>query len=282
MKLRIGTRGSALALWQARWVAARLTEITGKELELVIVKTTGDKDHESELASFGGAGAFTREIDTAQRRGDFEVSVHSLKDLPTQGREGLPLIAVPERAPVEDCLVSRDDMKLDELPQGARVGTGSPRRAAQLKRLRPDVEVVPIRGNVPTRIEKVRKGDVDATFLAHAGLKRLELEHEIAEVLAVHRMVPAAGQGALGIVVREEAADAIESALPLNHVTTRLAVEVERSVIATLGAGCHAPLGVHAVCDASGCEVVARLVGVDGSPVVERGTNTHWVGVELA
>jgi hydroxymethylbilane synthase len=242
--LRIGTRGSALALAQSKWVAGEIGKATGEAPELVIVKTTGDRFQQQALASFGGAGAFTMEIDSEQRAGRFEISVHSLKDLPTKGREGLVLAAVPPRAPVEDCLVSRGGVRLAELPQGATVASGSARRAAQLLRLRPDLKLTEIRGNVETRIFKVRRGEADATLLARAGLTRLGLVQEIAEALDVLAMVPAAGQGALAIVVREDAADALAAVRRLDDASSRAEVEAEREVLAALGGGCHLPLGV--------------------------------------
>ncbi len=267
--LRIGTRGSALALWQARYVAGEVERLTGNAPEIVVVRTSGDRDRTSALTAFGGTGAFTRELDAAQRRGDFEISVHSLKDLPTADRDGLVLAAVPQRAPVEDCLVSRGGVALDALPRGARVGTGSPRRAAQLRRLRPDLDITGLRGNVPTRIRMVREGEVVATLLAHAGLRRLELEGDIAEVLDVDRMLPAVGQGALGIVVREAAADVVALVATLQHAATRAAVDAERAVIAELGAGCHMPLGCLAHTDDGVLRVRARVVSADGRAVFE-------------
>ncbi len=269
MKLRIGTRGSALAMAQAGWVAERL-RAAGCEADIVIVRTTGDVVQDQALPSFGGAGVFTREIDAGQREGAFELSVHSLKDLPTAGREGLVLAAVPERAPVEDCLVSASGASLAELPRGARVGTGSPRRSAQLLSVRRDLSVHDIRGNVDTRIRKVREGAFDATLLARAGLLRLCLEHEIAEVLPVATMLPAAGQGALAIVVRSDAAGALSAARTLDDLRAHAEVDAERAVLSELGGGCHLPLGCLARCDAAGrLTLRARVVSDDGLRRVE-------------
>ncbi len=270
MPLRIGTRGSALALWQSRHIAAEIGRITGETPELVVVRTTGDADQSTRLAQFGGAGAFTMEIDVGQRRGDFEISVHSLKDLPTQGREGLLLAAVPLRALVEDCLVSRAGNSLEGLPTGAVVGTGSERRRAQLRRLRPDLEVTGIRGNVGTRLRKVREGVVDATFLARAGLERLGLADEISEVIDPERLVPAAGQGALAIVVREGADAALAAVAQLDHAATRAEITAERAVLAKLGGGCHLPMGALARTGDDGrLRLHARVVSPDGLRMVE-------------
>ncbi len=271
--LRIGSRGSALALAQSRTVAAALEAALGlanaAAPEIVVIETHGDRDRSAALPDFGGTGAFTREIDEQQRAGRFEVSVHSLKDLPTTGREGLVLAAVPERAPVEDCVVSRHPGGLDDLPPGATLGTGSERRRAQVRALRPDLEVVPIRGNVDTRIAKVRNGVVDATLLARAGLLRLGRGGEAAEVLAVDRMVPAAAQGALAIVVREDAAEALAACRALEHAPSRAAVDAERAVLRALGGGCHLPLGVLARTKGERIELRARVVSIDGERKLE-------------
>ncbi len=269
MTLRIGTRGSALALAQSRWVAARLGALLGKAPEILIVRTTGDRDQTSELASFGGAGAFTSEIDRQQRDGAFEISVHSLKDLPTEGREGLVLAGVPSRAPVADCLVTRDGLRLEALPAGAVVGTGSARRSAQLRRLRPDLTVTGIRGNVGTRIEHVRGGKVDATLLARAGLVRLGLADEAAETLTVQQMVPAAGQGALAIVVHEDAHDAWAAVARLDDPATRAEVTAERATLAALGGGCHLPMGVLGRVRDGLLTLCARVVSPDGLETIE-------------
>jgi hydroxymethylbilane synthase len=268
-RLRIGTRGSALALAQSRWTAAEVKRITGEEPEIVIVRTSGDRFQAQTLASFGGAGAFTMEIDAEQRAGRFEISVHSLKDLPTKGREGLLLAAIPPRAPVEDCIVSLGNKRLADLPHGASVASGSARRTAQMLRLRPDLTLTGLRGNVDTRIRKVREGQAAATLLARAGLTRLALTHEIAEVLDVERMVPAAGQGALALVASEGSSDAIAALSPLDDAATRAEVVAEREVLAALGGGCHLPLGVLGRASRGRLTLVARVVSADGKRMVE-------------
>lgn len=263
--IRLGTRGSNLALAQSRDVAARLTARTGVPVELVVVRTSGDRLTQVPLRDFAGVGAFTREIDVQQREGRFELSVHSLKDLPTEGREGLLLAAVPERAPVEDCLISRDDRGLTELPEGARVGTGSARRAAQLLAVRPDLDVVGIRGNVETRLGRVEDGTVDATLLARAGLVRLGLTDRISQVLHADVMLPAAAQGALALVVRAEADWAFEAVAGLEDAASRAEVDAERAVLSELGGGCHLPVGVLARVEGEGLQLRAAVVAADGS-----------------
>jgi len=270
-RLRIGTRGSALALAQSRWTAGEIRRLTGEEPEIVIVKTSGDRFQAQTLASFGGAGAFTMEIDAEQRAGRFEISVHSLKDLPTKGREGLLLAAIPPRAPVEDCIVSLGMKTLADLPHGACVASGSARRTAQMLRLRPDLTLTGLRGNVDTRIRKVREGQAAATLLARAGLTRLSLTHEIAEILDVERMVPAAGQGALALVATETSPAAIAALSPLDDAATRAEVVAEREVLAALGGGCHLPLGVLGRVVGGKLPLVARVVSADGKRMIEDG-----------
>lgn len=287
MRLRIGTRGSALALAQSRWVAAQLGAVTGEEPDIEIVRTSGDRVQDAALMTFGGLGVFTREIDEGQRAGRFDISVHSLKDLPTAGREGLVLAATPHRAPVEDCLVARGGQRLADLPPGARVGSGSPRRRAQVLRLRPDLDLREIRGNVDTRLRKVREGEYDATFLARAGLVRLGLEREVTEVVDTVRLVPAAGQGSLAIVVREGADEAFAACHRLDHGPTRAEVDAERAVLAVLGGGCHLPLGCLGRATGDGrLRLVARVVSQDGRSIVEETgeaplADAHALGVRV-
>lgn len=266
MKLRIGTRGSALALAQATWTQARLREVTGEEPEIVIVRTSGDRVQDVALRTFGGVGVFTKEIDEGQRAGAFDISVHSLKDLPTTGRDGLLLTAVPERAPVEDCLVARAAKSLETLPHGARIGSGSPRRRAQLLAVRADFAVEEIRGNVDTRLRKVKEGAVDATLLARAGLVRLGLAAEITQVIPTETMLPAAGQGALALVVREGCDAAAAAVRSLEHRGARAEIDAERAVLGTLGGGCHLPLGCLGRADLATGRLTlrARVVAPDG------------------
>jgi hydroxymethylbilane synthase len=266
MKLRIGTRGSALALAQATWTQARLREVTGEEPEIVIVRTSGDRVQDVALRTFGGVGVFTKEIDEGQRAGAFDISVHSLKDLPTTGREGLLLTAVPVRAPVEDCLVARDATSLETLRHGARIGSGSPRRRAQLLAVRGDFAVEEIRGNVDTRLRKVKEGAVDATLLARAGLVRLGLVAEITQVIPTETMLPAAGQGALALVVREGCDAAAAAVRSLEDRGARAEIDAERAVLGTLGGGCHLPLGCLGRTDLATGRLTlrARVVAPDG------------------
>jgi hydroxymethylbilane synthase len=245
--LRIGTRGSRLARWQAEWVAQQLCKrYAGLEVELVEVQTSGDMDRRSPLAEIGGAGLFTKEIQRAVRDHFVDIAVHSLKDLPTLLAPDLTLAAVTAREVATDAFVAPVYQTLDALPAGAKVGTSSPRRRAQLLFLRPDVEVVAVRGNVETRLAHAIEGRLDAIVLAEAGVHRLELDRHITEHLCPPRFLPAVGQGALGIECRREEADILALLESLDDATTRRAVVAERALLAALGGGCNLPLAAWA------------------------------------
>ena len=280
--LTIGSRGSALALWQARYVASRLSAL-GVETKIEIIKTTGDHLQTASLAQTGGKGLFTKEIEDALLAGHIDLAVHSLKDLPVDLPAGLALAAVPERDDPRDALVGRT---LEELAQGALVGTSSGRRAAQLRLLRPDLLAQPIRGNVDTRLRKVREGAYAATLLAVAGLRRLGLEGEIAQIFSVDEMTPAPGQGALGIETREQG-EAWEICRQLEHLATRRQVVCERAVLAELGGGCQLPLGALAEQEGSVLHARAVIIAPQGGRFVRashRGPveDAERIGRELA
>ncbi|HET8663980.1 MAG TPA: hydroxymethylbilane synthase [Nocardioides sp.] len=242
--IRLGTRASALATTQARWVGDRLGEAAGREVELVEITTEGDRDT-APLAQLGGTGVFVSALREALVDGRIDVAVHSLKDLPTQPPAGLALAAIPVREDPRDVVVARDGLTLGELPVGSRVGTGAPRRAAQLRALGLGLEITEIRGNVDTRIRKVRDGAYDAIVLARAGLARLNRLDEATEVLDPLQMLPAPGQGALAVETRE-GDDLTTVVSVLDDPRTRAAVTAERAVLATLEGGCAAPVGVLA------------------------------------
>ena len=258
--LTIGSRGSHLALWQARYVAG-LLERNGVETRIEIIKTTGDHLQTASLMQAGGKGLFTKEIEDALLAGAIDLAVHSLKDLPTETPEGLAIAAIPEREDARDALVG---CRLNALRPGARVGTSSGRRAAQLRLLRSDVAVEPVRGNVDTRLRKLKEGQYDAILLAAAGLRRLGLEEEIAERLSVEQMCPAPGQGALAIQTR--AGDgAHEVAGVLNHAATAEAVTCERAALAALGGGCQLPVGAFAEIEGGKLRLRVVVLASDGS-----------------
>jgi hydroxymethylbilane synthase len=242
--LRLGTRASALAMTQSGQVADRL-RAAGADVELVTVSTEGDRNLQP-LVELGGQGVFVVALREALLRGDVDLAVHSLKDLPTTPDPRLVIAAIPQRVDPRDALVARDGLTLGELPRGARVGTGSPRRAAQLNALGLGVEVVEIRGNVDTRIGKVVSGEYDAVLLARAGLLRLGRADEATEVIDPLQMLPAPGQGALAVECRADDDATIRLLSALDDSDTRAAVTAERSLLATLEAGCSAPVGALA------------------------------------
>lgn len=256
-RLRIGTRGSQLARWQSGWVADRLRELhPGLDVELVEIKTQGDRDRNSPLSVIGGTGLFTKEIQRALLDGSVDLAVHSLKDLPTDGPSDLVLGAVPEREDVADALIAPVYKSLAELPLGATVGTGSLRRRAMLLHARPDLKVVGLRGNVDTRLKRASDGTLDAVVLAAAGLRRLGLDQHVTQWLTAPEFLPAVGQGALGIECRAEDTETQGFLAPLNHEPTRQAALAERECLNVLGGGCLIPLGAYA---RAGTQGVLRL-----------------------
>jgi hydroxymethylbilane synthase len=246
MTLRLGTRASALATTQAQQIADRLKAEAGVDVELVTISTEGDRDQATPLATLGGQGVFVAALREAVVSGEVDFAVHSLKDLPTTADPRLSVAAVPSREDPRDAVVARDNLTLGELPAGSTVGTGSPRRTAQINALGLGLNVVPIRGNVDTRIEKVRRGDVDAVVLALAGLKRLGRADEATELLDPLQILPAPGQGALACECRADDGTTANLLAHLDDAETRSAVTAERSLLATLEAGCSAPVGALA------------------------------------
>ena len=260
----IGSRGSKLALWQAEWVKARLEE-AGSPCRIQIIRTTGDKITDVALSKVGTKGLFTKEIEEALLDGRVDLAVHSLKDMPTELPPGLVLSAIPKREDPRDAVVGG---RLDELPEGAKAGTSSLRRAAQLKLLRPDLTIESIRGNVDTRLRKLDEGQFDAIVLAAAGLKRLGREERITELLPVDKMYPAVGQGALAIETRAGGGEAVEACRRLNDTGTESAVIAERAVLASLGGGCQVPIGAHAIVNGDKLLIRAIVISPDGRGVV--------------
>jgi hydroxymethylbilane synthase len=241
--LRIGTRGSALALWQARSIAEALREATGIEPEIVVIKTSGDKFQQVSFSQIGTKGVFIKELEDALLEERIDLAVHSMKDVPTEMPEGLLIAAIGKREDVRDALLSSSGATLASLPQGARVGTSSLRRQSQLLYARRDLRLLELRGNVDTRIEKLKRGDYDAIVLAKAGLDRLGLSGNISQVLPHDVSLPAAGQGAIGIEARAGDAETMRVLAGLEDAETRSAVTAERCALAGLGGGCQVPIG---------------------------------------
>ncbi|WP_221353166.1 hydroxymethylbilane synthase [Streptomyces beigongshangae] len=278
--LRLGTRRSRLAMAQSGQVADAVSQVTGRPVELVEITTYGDTSREH-LAQIGGTGVFVTALREALLRGEVDFAVHSLKDLPTGQPDELALAAVPARADVRDVLIARDGLTFAELPDGARIGTGSPRRMAQLNAYARDhgltIETVPIRGNIDTRIGFVRSGELDGVVLAAAGLQRVGRTGEVTDFLPVDTVLPAPGQGALAIECAADDADLVAALAALDDPFTRVAVTAERSLLAALEAGCSAPVGAFADLLADGQIVKEmRLRGVvgttDGSTLVQLST----------
>jgi len=241
-KLRLGTRGSPLARWQADWTAGELSNL-GYDVELVPITTSGDREQVTPIGGLGLQGVFTKELQKALLDGAIDFAVHSLKDLPTEPTPGLCLTAVPARGPLGDCLVSAKYRSWEELPQGAIVGTGSQRRRSQLLHIRPDLKMEDVRGNVDTRLRKLHEGQYAAIILAEAGLVRLELSEHIAQVLPRHVMISAVGQGALGMEAREDDRTTRDALAKLDDMATHRSVLAERSLLHSLRGGCLAPVG---------------------------------------
>lgn len=264
--LTIGSRGSQLALWQANHIRAQLEQL-GEDCRVEIIRTTGDKITDVPLAKVGTKGLFTKEIEEALLDGRIDLAVHSLKDLPTELPQGLKLAAVPQREDPHDALAGR---RLAELPQGAKVGTSSLRRVAQLRAARPDLQVESVRGNLDTRLRKLSEGQYDAVVLAAAGLKRLGWADRIAELLPFEVMCPAVGQGALAIETRDDGGAAAAFCARLDDAPTRAAVTAERAVLAELGGGCQVPIGAHAEISRGEMRLIAIVGMPDGTHILRR------------
>ena len=275
-QLRIGSRGSQLALWQANHISA-LLRARGHEVEIEIIHTTGDKITEVALAKVGTKGMFTKEIEEALAAGRVDLAVHSLKDLPTELPRGFEIAAITEREDPRDAFCSQLYSNIENLPQGAHVGTSSLRRQAQLKAIRPDLDVHPLRGNVDTRLRKLEQGEYDAIILASAGLKRLGKTELIKQIIPAEIMCPAAGQGALGIEIREGDAATRQHLAFLNDPAARAATACERALLNSLGGGCQVPIGAFAEIRGPGTSSKESMVevaqrfgaanqGTDGEP----------------
>ena len=284
-RLRIGTRGSALALWQSRHVAELLARVLpGIEIELVEITSLGDRVTDVPLSHVEGTGFFTASIEQALVERQVDIAVHSLKDLPVDSTPGLMVAAVPPRGPVEDALCARDGYTLAKLPAHARVGTCSSRRTAQVRMLRPDLELVPLRGNVPTRVARIND-DLDAVVLAKAGLVRLGLDGAITEVFAIEHMLPAPAQGAMAIQCRDSDRELMLRLSVLNHPPTRSAVDTERAMLHALGGGCSVPVGALARVDDEGVHLTGAafsLASLAPIRVQRSGRNPEEVGRRAA
>lgn len=246
MNIKIGTRGSKLALTQTNFVVESLKKIAPDlQTEICIIKTSGDIMQDVSLMQIGGQGAFVKEIEESLLAGSIDLAVHSMKDVPGEIPAGLTFAAIMKREDVRDVLVSRGKIKFESLPKGARIGTGSQRRGAQLKAFMPDLEIVPLRGNIDTRLKKIETENLTGVVLAAAGIKRLGYVESVTQFLPTEIMLPAVGQGALGLQVRESDADLISLCAKLNHHPTAVEVTAERSYLKALGGGCRLPIAAY-------------------------------------
>ncbi len=285
--LRIGTRGSALALWQARSISEALRQATGIESELVIVKTSGDKFQQTSFAQIGAKGVFIKELEDALLELRIDLAVHSMKDVPTDMPGGLTIAAICKRQDVRDALLSSTGTTLEDLPRGARVGTSSLRRQSQLLHVRNDLKMLELRGNVDTRIEKLKRGDYDAIVLAKAGLDRLGLSGNITQVLPTEICLPAAGQGAIGIEAREQDSETLRVLAALNDVETRGGVTAERAALAGLEGGCQVSIGAWGRMESGKLALDVAVLSPDGARRISGrnvGTpeNAQAIGVAVA
>jgi hydroxymethylbilane synthase len=270
----IGTRGSQLALWQANWVKSTLTRIhPDLSVEIIIIKTKGDKILDVPLAKVGGKGLFVKEIEEALIEKRIDLAVHSMKDMPAEIPTGLGISAVPKREMPFDVLVSKNYGSLMDLPQGARIGTSSLRRSAQIMHKRPDIKIVPLRGNLDTRLKKLVTDNLDAVILAAAGMRRLGFEDQITQIFDETTMLPAVGQGALAIEARVDD-ELIQSILhPLEHIATRIAITAERAFLKRLEGGCQVPIAGYAQIEIENNNDNVRLTGLvaslDGNTIIK-------------
>ena len=287
-KLTIGTRGSPLALWQAHWIKFQLESVHDDlTVDLVKIKTSGDKIQDVPLAKVGGKGLFTKEIEESMLRYETDIAVHSMKDVPVQFPPSLTLSVVTEREDPRDALIAKNGLKLDTLPKGARVGTGSFRRTTQLLHYRPDLEVVPMRGNVQTRLDKLESEGLDAIILAAAGLIRLDMADHITEYIEPEIMLPGGGQGAVGIESRKEDLRVMTRIFPLDHEETHLALEAERAFLTRLEGGCQVPIGVYATIEGETLHLRGLVGSLDGKQVLKAeqkgpAEDPEAIGFELA
>jgi hydroxymethylbilane synthase len=269
-QLRIGTRGSLLAKWQADFVRKQIFQATGIEGEIVIIKTSGDKMQQSSLSLIGGKGIFVKELEDALLDESIDIAVHSVKDIPTDVPPRLSFPAICRREDVRDCLVSGNGATLQNLREGARVGTGSLRRQAQLRHIRPDLDVRDLRGNVDTRLRKVEAGEYDAVMLAKAGLDRLGWSHRISETLSPEVCMPAVGQGALGVECRASDVETSTALEKLDDAATRAAIVAERTLLSVLQGGCQVPIGAWARIERGELVLDACVCSIDGLQYIKQ------------
>jgi len=269
MRLKIGTRGSSLAIAQSQWIKNKIeSRYPDVSVELTRIKTKGDKLIDSPLSKIGGKGLFVKEIEEALLRKDVDLAVHSIKDVPAEVPDGLCLPVFPEREDPRDAFISKEYASVSDLPEGASIGTGSLRRSSQLLNIRPDLKIIPLRGNVDTRLKKLESGDMQAIILAAAGLSRLGLSAVITQLLSIDAFLPAIGQGALGLEVRQGDDRLLEALNFLNHRPTELAVRAERAFLKRLEGGCQVPIAGYGIKEGSNIILTGMVAGLDGKRII--------------
>ncbi|HPD56900.1 MAG TPA: hydroxymethylbilane synthase [Smithellaceae bacterium] len=269
MHIKIGTRGSKLALAQTNHVAGALKKIAPDiEAEICVIKTSGDIMQDVSLLQIGGQGVFVKEIEEALLAGSIDLAVHSMKDVPGQTPEGLIFAAIMKREDARDVLVSRGNVKMEFMPKGARIGTGSLRRAAQIKAMLPDVNIVPLRGNIDTRLKKIETENLTGVILAAAGMKRMGYLEKITQYLPVELMLPAVGQGALGLQIRKDTLELAGICGKLNHPQANAEVSAERAYLRELGGGCRLPIAAYGLMEGNRLTLEGLLAAPNGSTIV--------------
>ena len=270
-KIRIGSRGSPLALWQANWIKDQLESRNPDiPVEIVIIKTSGDKIQDVPLAKIGGKGLFVKELEEALLRKDVDFAVHSMKDMPIKFPFALCIASVTKRENPFDALISRNNIKLNDLPKGAKIGTGSLRRASQLLHYRPDLNLIPLRGNIETRIKKLETEGLDAIILATAGLIRLGWGDKISEIISPEILLPAMGQGAVGIEARKHDVDNQILLADMDDENTHLALDAERAVVTQLEGGCNVPIGAFATIEGNEMTLRGLVASLDGKTLYKK------------
>lgn len=283
-KLKIGSRGSRLALWQAEWVARQI-EARGAHCEILKIKTTGDKILDVPLAKVGGKGLFVKEIEEALLTGEIDLAVHSMKDMPGQTPGPLHLAAITKRENPQDALISRTGLRLADLPAGSKIGTSSLRRQAQIMAYRPDLQLIPLRGNLDTRLRKLREGQFDAIILAAAGLHRMGWDGQITEYLPFEISLPAIGQGALGVECRRDDQEVCSHLATLNDPDTARCVSAERAMLGRLEGGCQVPIAGIATLSQKEITLKGLVASLDGKEIIrvcEQGDNPESLGIRVA
>ena len=274
LNIRIGTRGSKLALTQTNFVAEKLKKaMPDADIEICIIKTSGDIMQDVSLLTIGGQGVFVKELEEALLSDKINLAVHSMKDVPGDVPEGLTFAAILKREDIRDVLVSRDNIKLEFMPKGAKIGTGSQRRGAQIKAMMPDVNIVPLRGNIDTRLKKIETENLTGVILAAAGMKRMGLAERITQFLPVETMLPAVGQGALGLQIRSNDVELAKACVSLNDATTAVEVAAERAFLRALGGGCRLPIAALGKLDGQMLTLEGMVAAPNGSTMIREKIN---------